>query len=193
MEVYFLKRNNIYMITIILFFQINLSANELEPSQIDSLRNLFYSGIEKETALDSLNNFIQELEAENNLGSLPLIIAYKGVSRSVEAKYDFWPWDKLNAVNDGLELLNKAVRIDSTNIEIRFLRFAVLNNIPSILGYSKEARDEAEYLYSLIINSENDKDKFLIEKAAGYLIESKLLNENQNSILSRLYKFSLNK
>jgi hypothetical protein len=194
MEVYFLKRNNVYnVLLLILFFQIKLSANELKSSQIDSLRNLLYSGIERENALDSLNTFILELEAENNLGSLPILIAYKGVCKSAEAKYDFWPWDKLNSVNDGLGLLNKAVKLDSSNIEIRFLRFAVLHNIPSFLGYSKEAREDAECLYNLITNSENAEDKYLIEKVAEYLVKSERLDENQDYVLTRLYNLSLNK
>ena len=185
-------KNRIYIISIILLVQINLSANELSASKIDSLRNLLYAGIERETALDSLNNFILSLEGKNKSGSQPLLIAYKGVCKSVEAKYDFWPWDKLNAVNDGLELLNKAVKLDSSSIEIRFLRFSVLHNIPSILGYSKEAKEDAECLYNLIGNAENAGDKYLIEKVAEYLIKSERLDESKNKFLEQKYNLSLN-
>ncbi len=170
-----------------------LRTNELNSSQIDSLRNLLYAGIERETALDSLNIFITDLENNYKINHEPLLIAYKGVYKSVEAKYDFWPWDKFSAVNNGLELLNKAVNLDSTSIEIRFLRFAVLHNIPSILGYSKEAKEDAERLYSIIINPKNYGDNFLIEKVADYLIKSERLNEKQNQVLGKIYNLSLNK
>ena len=185
-------KNRIYIISIILLVQINLSANELSASKIDSLRNLLYAGIERETALDSLNNFILSLEGKNKYETQPLLIAYKGVGKSVEAKYDFWPWDKLNAVNDGLVLLNKAVKLDSSSIEIRFLRFSVLHNIPSILGYSKEAKEDAECLYNLIGNAENAGDKYLIEKVAEYLIKSERLDESKNKFLEQKYNLSLN-
>ena len=90
-------------------------------------------------------------------------------------------------------MLNKAVNLDSTSIEIRFLRFAVLHNIPSILGYSKEAKEDAERLYSIIINPKNYGDNFLIEKVADYLIKSERLNEKQNQVLGKIYNLSLNK
>ena len=186
-----MKRIYSYIFAAFILIQSCSLANELTSNQIDSLRNLLYAGIEREAALDSLENLIQKLQQQNDLKSDPLLIAYEGVCTSVEAKYDFWPWDKLGAVKDGLKQLDSAVNLDSTNIEIRFLRFAVLHNIPSILGYSTEAQYDAEFLYALIMNSKNQKDKYLIEKVAEYLINSERLDNNKNKILGKLYNLSL--
>ncbi len=186
-----MRKNLLFIFLIFLLIPIFPSTRELSTNEINSLRNLLYSGIERESALDSLKNIIVDLETKDGLKSNPLLIAYKGVSKSVEAKYDFWPWDKFSAVNDGLELLNNSVNLDSTNIEIRFLRFAVLNNIPSIMGYSSEAKSDAEYLYKLITDLNNPKDKYLIEKVVEYLVNSERLDEQKSNVLVKIYNPSL--
>ncbi len=180
-------------IFLIILFSIQFISfgKELKSDNIESLRTLLYSALERETALDSLDNFINKLEKKIESKSDPILLAYKGACRSMEAKYNFWPWDKFSAVNTGLQNLNEAVELDSFNIEVRFLRFAVLHNIPSFLGYSQDADSDAQILFTLITKNSDQKEKFLIQKVAEFLVDSERLDEGKSIILTKIYNLSL--
>ena len=66
------------------------------------------------------------------------MVAYRGACKSVRAVHTFWPLSKLNYVKEGLVDLDDAVLKEPNNIEIRFLRFSVLDNLPGFLGYGSK-------------------------------------------------------
>lgn len=156
-------------------------AGDVSKVTIDKLRSLLYSSTNRESALDSLDNYINTLVTSKT--DSPIILAYRGAAESIRAKYNFWPWDKLSDVNKGLELLNKSVDLDKDNLEIRFLRFAVLHNLPSILNYSDEADQEASIIFSMITKTNHSYDEFLIKNVVEFLIKSERLKINQVKML----------
>jgi hypothetical protein len=176
---------------IIRFFIISLFlispslAGDVSKVTVDKLRTLLYASTNRESALDSLDNYITKLV--NSKPDSPLILAYKGAAVSIRAKYNFWPWDKLSDVHKGLELLNKSVDLDKDNLEIRFLRFAVLHNLPSILNYSDEADQEAESIFSLLTNKNYSYDEFLIKNVVEFLINSERLTFNEVKMLKNKF------
>lgn len=157
------------------------AAGDLPKVNVDKLRSLLYASTNRESALDSLDNYISKLV--NSKTDSPLILAYKGAAECIHAKYSFWPWDKLSDVNKGLELLNKSVEINKDNLEIRFLKFAVLHNLPSILGYSDEADQEANNIFSLLSKANYSYDEYLIKNVIQFLIDSERLTANQIKLL----------
>lgn len=161
--------------------------SDLTKANIDNLRNLLYASTNRESALDSLENYLTKLE---NVGTdSPLILAYKGASESLKAKYNFWPWEKFSNVKKGLKLLNRSVELDKENLEIRFLRFAVLHNLPSILSYSDEADTEAGIIFEMLNKSGYSYDQFLIKNIIEFLISSERLTEDQVKLIRN--KFDL--
>ena len=163
------------------------SAGDVSKVTIDKLRILLYASTNRESALDSLDNYVTKLV--NSTTDSPIILAYKGAAESIRAKYNFWPWDKLSNVNTGLELLNKSVDLDKDNLEIRFLRFAVLHNLPSMLSYSDEADQEAFIIFSMITKTNYSYDEFLIKNVVEFLVNSERLSFNQVKMLKN--KFGL--
>ncbi len=70
----------------------------------------------------------------------PLVIAYLGSSRVLEAKEAFLPWKKKELAREGLKLLEQAVALAPGNLEILFLRGVSSYPLPLFFG----VRDQAE-------------------------------------------------
>jgi len=98
--------------------------------------------------------------------------AYNGVAWGFLAKHNNNPVNKLSYVKKSLSLLNDAVLADAINVEVRFLRFSVEENIPSIVSFTSHvAGDKAMILNNLL------PSHAFYKSMKAYLQQSKNLTE----------------
>lgn len=83
-----------------------------------------------------------------NSGDAPVLYCYKGASVMIQAKYAFNPFVKYERFKSGKALIEQAFQRDSTNLEIRLIRYSIQSNLPGFLGY----------------HSDLNKDKLFIQK-----------------------------
>ncbi len=122
-------------------------------TSIIELRNLYYRATTDELFSQKFLKVFERLDINTD----PVLKGYKGVAEIVSAKYFTNPYNKWNAFRHGKELLENAISADTANIELRFLRFCIQTNIPAILCYYQEKKEDKKYLirkYSAI----NDTD-----------------------------------
>ncbi|MGZ3820148.1 MAG: hypothetical protein ACXVB6_06130 [Mucilaginibacter sp.] len=67
--------------------------------------------------------------------ALPLLVCYKGAAEMLKAKNTANPINKISCFNRGKSLIENAIARDSTNIECRFIRYSIQQNIPGFLNY----------------------------------------------------------
>ncbi|WKW46175.1 hypothetical protein P3875_10360 [Myroides sp. JBRI-B21084] len=71
-------------------------------------------------------------------------LAYLGALQAIWAKHVFSPATKLKTFNKGKQNLEKAVKNEPNNVEIRFLRLTIQQNAPFFLNYDQNiATDKA--------------------------------------------------
>ncbi|WCM41497.1 hypothetical protein MG290_11125 [Flavobacterium sp. CBA20B-1] len=73
-------------------------------------------------------------------------LAYLGALQTIWAKHVGGPTAKLKTFNEGKKKLEKAVKADSNNIEIRFLRFSVQENAPWFLNYRDNKKEDKDFI-----------------------------------------------
>lgn len=98
--------------------------------------------------------------------------AYHGVAWGFMAKHSNNPVNKLDYVKKSLSHLNDAVLTDATNVEVRFLRFSVEENIPSIVSFTSHVTTDK----AMILNNLLPSHAFYNTMKA-YLKQSKSLTE----------------
>ncbi len=86
-----------------------------------------------------------QLEKIGNSGK-PVVLAYKGAVLTVEAKFAKKNSDKKDFFKEGVALIEDAVKADSSNIEIRYLRLGVQENSPKFLGYHKNIEEDKAFI-----------------------------------------------
>lgn len=111
-------------------------------------------------------------------------LAYKATSRAMYADLVKGNLNKLKVFNEGRDLLERAVDMDNTNFEIRFLRFSIQTNIPLILGYNNISNDKSFMLNNL---SMIDLIDYKPTRKTVYLLllSSESLNEGEKNKVKR--------
>jgi len=85
---------------------------------------------------------------ENNPPSDPLLIAYYGAASAAAPACIFNPATKISYFRNGKRLLAKAIQLQPSNFEIRFLRFATQTMTPGFLGYNDHIGEDKAFLLS---------------------------------------------
>jgi hypothetical protein len=169
------------LILVLLFFSVVSLPNE---NEMKFIRKTFYQAVEDKTALVKLEDYITKRYSRDSSMYTPVILAYSGGIEALKAKYVFSPFSKFSHLIKSLDILDEAVSRMPDNLEVRFIRFSILDNIPGIFGYGKEKASDKEVIISELLR----KDFGTIDKETQiglikYLLESSNINEEEKSIL----------
>jgi hypothetical protein len=74
------------------------------------------------------------------------LLAYKGASITLLCKYIKKPAERLTKFKDGAKLIEMAVKSEPNNIEIRLIRLSVQENVPNIVKYKSNLKEDAAFL-----------------------------------------------
>lgn len=127
---------------------------------LSECRKLFMEMAKEERHCQNLISITQ------NYGKNYTLMAYHGAAVMTSAQYAFWPFEQLKRFNQGKKILENAIRRDSSNVEIRWIRYVIQKNAPAFLNYSKNLEEDKKILLDYINNSEenNLELKILISK-----------------------------
>lgn len=107
-----------------------------------------------------------------------LLKAYHGTAWAMKAKHHGNPVKKLEFLNKGLSDINTAVLLNAADIEIRFLRFSVEDNIPSVVPFKSHIAADKKML---IENTHSGHPFYSTIK--GYLLQSGRLSASEKASL----------
>ncbi len=165
------------------------SFTSADSATLNSIRTNFYKAVSSEEITDTLKKFIEQKYSENYENFCPVILAYYGGIEALKAKHAFNPIAKLDYLISALNKLKKAVNENPDNLEIRFLRFSVLHNLPAILGYNDELISDKNETYKLLLQKNYSKLNLNLQKGiVKFLLESGRLSEKQQETLQQLYE-----
>lgn len=167
--------------------QSDSNSFNLELETLSQIRKLFYEAVENEVKLEELENLFENKFSGKALIYNPLLLAYSGAIEALKAKHAFNPFRKFNYVLSSLEILERAVKRDEQNLEIRFIRFSILHNLPGIFGYSKERKADIDEIVSQLSKKDYVKyDPKLQKYVIEFMLESERLNDAQIRQLKKL-------
>ena len=130
------------------------------------IRNLYEIAAENKEASTKLGKMLAMVKDDD-----ALLLGYKGASIMLEANHVFNPITKLNRFNKGKLFIEKAIKMDVANSELRYIRLTIQTNIPGFLGYSKSIEQDKMLLISQL---EKLKDRDLRHRIVNYLSIAKI-------------------
>jgi hypothetical protein len=162
-------------------------SSTVKNETLTQIRNLFYEAIEDEDKLEELESYFQSKFSPKDFIYHPILLAYTGAIDALVAKHAFSPFTKFSRVLASLNTLERAVERDPHNLEIRFIRFSILHNLPGFFGYSNERdADISEITYQLSKKDYVKYDPKLQKNVIDFMIASERLNEAQILQLKKL-------
>jgi len=169
------------------FSQKDYASTNPEPETINQIRKLFYEAVESEEKLEELENFFGKNFNEKALIYHPALLAYTGAIDALKAKHAFNPFTKFSRVLSSLNTLERAVNREPNNLEIRFIRFSILHNLPGFLGYGKERNDDMMVIVSQLAKKDYTRyDPKLQIHVIEFMLGSERLNDSQTVQLKKL-------
>ena len=81
-----------------------------------------------------------------NSTSKAVLIAYKGATLTLKAKFAEKRSDKKDFFKEGVSLIETATKAEPSNIEIRYIRMSVQENSPRFLGYYKNIEEDKQFI-----------------------------------------------
>ncbi len=191
---YLMRIRYIIIISFFLAMKVYSFSMLTDTSSINYLRNGFYAAVEDEDKVDQLEEYIISRYSEDYSSYSPLILAYYGGLQTLKAKHAFNPVSKLSHLISGLNRLEEAVEKSPENLEIRFMRFSILDHVPGFLGYSEEREADKDEICWLLLKKDYTSPGHEIQKGmAEYMLESGRLNNDQERLIRELISSYANK
>lgn len=111
-----------------------------------------------------------------------VLSGYAGGVAMLMAKSTANPFSKMEYFKEGKKLLEDAISHNKNDIELRFLRFAIQDNLPSTLGYNENLEEDKSYIMKYLPML----DKRELRKAiANYLIKSEKTDDKEKTSLKK--------
>ena len=101
------------------------------------------------------------------------LVAYKGASIALQAKFSPKKEDKKKQFIEGTQLLDYALKNDSNNLEIRLIRLSIQENTPKIMKYKANIAEDKQFIVSNFSKQSNSLKDFV----RVYLKQSKVFSE----------------
>jgi hypothetical protein len=152
------------------------AINSCFASQELYLRKLYYASVESKDSSEKFSEIMEALDAKKN----PILLCFKGMSYMIQAKHSSNPFSKLSAFNKGKEFLDLAAKYDSEIAEVRFMRFAVQTNAPSMLNYNQHINEDKELLIKAWKTGISDLD--LKQKIKEFMLKSTYCSAIEKSV-----------
>ena len=157
----------------VLLVSIVASAQDLKE-----IRSQYSEAVKSSEITNSLEGELMNVNFVNN----STLLAYKGAVLTLKAKFSKSKEEKKRYYKEGVSSIENAIKVDSSNIEIRYLRLSVQENSPKFLGYHKNVEEDKEIILK---NYSNISSKELKEILKDYVLKSESFDENEKSELKK--------
>jgi len=118
----------------------------------------------------------------------PLLIGFKAMSEFMLCNYVSNVFSKLNHFNTGKRLLEESIKKEPKNPELIYFRFTTQTNVPSLLGYSNNIKEDKVFLINYLKDNfyNTNKDVDLYNQIKSYLLQCKACNEVGKETIKKL-------
>ncbi|WP_281321873.1 hypothetical protein [Flavobacterium aestivum] len=114
----------------------------LSDPSITEVRKLYASASGSESNAKEFASKLSEVTKEDN----KTLVAYKGASMTIVSRLEKKGADKSKKFKEGSSLIEYAVANEPNAIEIRMIRLSVQENVPKIVNYRANKKEDAKFL-----------------------------------------------
>ena len=112
-----------------------------EPNLVE-IRTMFYEAAFDKQLANTFLDRIENMETEAN----STMLGYHGMAYMLQAKFAWNPYNKVKHFLTGKSFLEHAIELDTSNVELRYLRFCIQTNAPFFLGYNNALSSDKELI-----------------------------------------------
>lgn len=145
-----------------------------QSGDLEALRNAYSKA---NSSNEGAKNFIEFADKKNS--SDPVISGYKAAAQILEAKITTDKNKRKSFVKTGATSLESLIKNNPNNAELRVIRMSVQENIPKIVGYSKNLQEDKLF----IISHYSSQNKALKTYIRQFAMQSKTMTAAEKNSL----------
>lgn len=145
-----------------------------QASDLEILRNSYSKA---NLSTEGAKNFIET--ASKKSSSDPVITGYKAAAEILEAKITTEKNKRKTHIKTGATALENVIKANPNTIELRIIRLSVQENIPKIVGYSKNLKDDKAF----ILNNYSKQNAALKSYIRKFAMQSKTMTAAEKNAL----------
>ena len=159
------------------------AAPDSLPLRMDRLRVLYVLSVRDERLAGEGERELERLRPLAPREAAPLLQAYRGAFRVLDAKHSAWPPRKLEHLKAGLPTLDSAVSARPDEAEIRYLRLVSCYYLPFFIGRGQSVKDDFAALARLLPEAHRDYPARWYLGFARFVLEKGSLEEDRRRAL----------
>ena len=133
------------------------------------IRELYYQSVKDEGAAKKLCGLTADDQVQ-----VSVIAGYKAVGKIMMCNHVGNPYTKLKYFYAGRDALEKSIAAAPGNVELRYLRYAVQRNTPSLLHYNGSIQTDRQTIEKYLADERNKEiDPDLYERIRKYMVTYK--------------------
>lgn len=128
--------------------------------QTSDIRKAYKNATESEKFAENFYTLVKDVTES----SKPELMAYKGAGKTLLARY-LPLGQRKEKVKEGVSWVEKAIKKDPKNLEVRLIRLSIQENLPKFFKYNTNIEEDKKYIKDQLPTL---KDKELKEMVNGY-------------------------
>lgn len=123
----------------LLFSVLFLNVQSLD---MDTVRNSYQSAANDKSKVDGFYELLSKVTKQSSVE----LVAYKGASIAIKAKYGKTIKDKKSEFIEGISYVEYAIEKSPNNVETRFVRLGIQENSPKLLKYKNNIDEDKLFI-----------------------------------------------
>ncbi|HOI32293.1 MAG: hypothetical protein PHG67_02250 [Bacteroidales bacterium] len=153
-----------------------------QPELLNEARKLYFRLDQPGCVSEKLFEILQQ-----NTKKTAVLLAYEGAAEASSASCAVFPLNKLKRFNQGKQKIELALKLDSLNSEIRFIRFSIQSRAPAFLGYHDDIEKDLAFLMNKFTQDQTlFEDDLLRGNIIRFLIQSSQITDQQIALLQKM-------
>ncbi|MEZ4839511.1 hypothetical protein [Flavobacterium sp.] len=142
---------------------------------ISTVRENYIQASKSKDKADEFNELMGKYTGDNKT-----MLAYKGASIALKAKFASDRKTKKDLFIKGVAILEQAVKLESSNTEIRLIRLSIQENTPKILNYKGNIEEDKK----LILSTFDKQNKAFKEHLKAFVMQSKSFTAQEKEFIA---------
>jgi len=142
--------------------------------ELPDVREQYYSASKSKDNAEKFYVLMGKYNKDNKV-----LLAYKGAAISLKSKYTSDRKTKRDLFVEGVSMVEKSVKAEPNNAEIRLIRLSIQENTPKILRYKANIEEDKK----LVLNTFEKQSKELKEYIKLYAKQSKGFSEKEKQMI----------
>jgi hypothetical protein len=158
-----------------ILFSVFLFASIFFTVSVAEIRKLYATATSSESNAKEFALKLKDVTKDDN----KTLVAYKGASLTIVSKLEKKVSDKSKKFKEGAILIEYAVANDPNAIEIRMIRLSVQENVPKIVNYRGNKKEDKKFL----LDHYNEQTGVLKTYIGDFIKQSKSFTATEKQVL----------